>query len=42
LTGRIRYSYFSRQAGAATAINPAFSRLSFSQNLFTVGITKQF
>lgn len=42
LTGRIRYSYFNRQAGAATAFNPVFGRLSFSQNLFTVSLTKQF
>ena len=42
LTGRIRYSYFNRQAGAAISVNPAFSRLSFSQNLITIGITKLF
>lgn len=42
LTGRLRYSYFNRQAGAAIAINPAFSRFSFSQNLLTIGITKLF
>lgn len=42
LTGRIRYSYISRQAGAAISVNPAFSRLNFSQNLITIGITKLF
>jgi len=41
LTGRIRYAHFTR-GSASGAISPAFSRLNFSQNLFTIGITKQF
>jgi uncharacterized protein (PEP-CTERM system associated) len=41
LTGRIRYSYSSRSNSGAV-LNPAFDRTNFAQNLFTVGITKQF
>ncbi len=41
LTGRIRYAHFTRGSGSGT-VTPAFSRLNFSQNLFTVGVTKQF
>lgn len=42
LTGRLRYSYFSRQSDIATAVNQGLGRSNFSQNLVTIGFTKTF
>lgn len=42
LVGRLRYSHFTRQTDNATPTTTTFNRLNFSQNLITVGISKQF
>jgi len=42
LVGRLRYSHFTRETDNATVVSSTSNRLNFSQNLITVGISKQF
>lgn len=43
LTGRLRYSHFSRQSASGVLLtSAAFNRLNFTQNMVTVTMSKQF